>query len=89
METEKRPVDVISVCSADGQIRPLRLQFMDDQRQLMRIHIDDVVSVQEITHVGAEAHIFTCRARIFDRNAVFELKYAIRSHCWCLLRRIK
>ena len=44
-------VDVISVCNADGQIRPLRLQLQDEQHQLLRINIDEVVSVKEITHV--------------------------------------
>ena len=30
MEQEIRPVDVISMCSADGQIKPLRLRMEDD-----------------------------------------------------------
>ena len=51
-------VDVISVCNADGQIRPLRLQLQDEQHQLLRINIDEVVSVKEITHVGVEAQVF-------------------------------
>jgi hypothetical protein len=82
------PVDVISVCNADGTIKPLRLQLEDEERQLLRINIQEVVSVKEIQHVGVEAHIFLCRARVHDREWTFELKYTFRTHSWCLLRRV-
>ena len=84
MEQTMRPVDVISVCSADGQIRPLRLQLQDEQKQLMRINIDEIISVKEITHVGVEAMIFRCRARVWERAWMLELKYLFRSHTWQL-----
>ena len=34
------PVDVISVCSASGELRPLRLQLEDEEHQLLRINIE-------------------------------------------------
>ena len=55
MEQRMCPVDVISVCSADGEIRPLRLQLIDEEKQMLRINIEQVISVEEITHVGVEA----------------------------------
>lgn len=82
------PVDVISVCSADGDIRPLRLQMIDEERQLMRVNIEQILSTEEIEHVGAEAKIFLCRATVWDRKWLFELKYTFRSHCWCILRKL-
>ena len=48
------PVDVISVCSASGELRPLRLQLEDEEHQLLRIDIDEVVSVKEVPYVGVE-----------------------------------
>lgn len=83
-----RPVDVISVCSADGTIRPLRLQLEDEERQLLRINIQEIISVREIAHVGVEASIFLCRARVHECDWKFELKYTFRTHSWCMLRRI-
>ena len=82
------PVDVISVCSADGDIRPLRLRLEDEQHQLLRIDIEEIISVKEIQYVGIEAHVFLCRAFVRDREWLFELKYTIRTHCWCLLRKV-
>lgn len=82
------PVDVISVCSADGAIRPLRLRMEDEEHQLLRIDIDEVISVKEIQYVGIEAHVFLCRATVREREWVFELKYTIRTHCWCIMRKV-
>lgn len=82
------PVDVISVCSANGDIRPLRLRMEDEAHQLLRVDIDEVISVKPIQYVGIEAHVFLCRATVQGRKWLFELKYTIRSHSWCLTRRV-
>ncbi len=82
------PVDVISVCSANGDIRPLRLRMEDEHHCLMRVDIDEVISSKRIQYAGIEAHIFLCRATVRDRKWLFELKYTIRTHSWCLLRKV-
>ena len=82
------PVDVISVCNTQGEIRPLRFQLEDEEHQLLRVNIQEVVSIREIQHVGVEAHIFLCRARVHDRDWTFELKYTFRSHTWRLLGKV-
>ena len=88
MELKNCPVDVIAVCSAGGDIRPLRLRVEDEQHQLMRIDIDDVVSTKEIQYVGIEAVIYLCRATVEEKQWLFELKYTIRTHTWCWLRKV-
>ena len=82
------PVDVISMCSANGDIRPLRFRMEDEDHQLLRVDIDEVVSSKLIQYVGIEAHIFLCRARVRGKSTLFELRYTIRSHNWCLLRKV-
>lgn len=88
MQQKICPVDVISVCSASGDIRPLRLRMEDEEHQLLRVDIDEVISSRKIQYVGIEAHIFLCRATVENKKWLFELKYTIRSHCWCLLRKV-
>ena len=88
MELKNCPVDVIAVCSAGGDIRPLRLRVEDEQHQLMRIDIDEVVSTKEIQYVGIEAVVYLCRATVEDKQWLFELKYTIRTHTWCFFRRV-
>lgn len=82
------PVDVISVCSANGDIRPLRFRMEDEHHQLLRVDIDEVISSRQIQYVGIEAQVFLCRATVGERLWLFELKYTIRSHNWCLLRKV-
>ena len=88
MEQKVYPIDVISVCAASGEIRPLRLRMEDDSHNLLRIDIDEVVSVKSIQFVGIEAQIFLCRATVGGKQWLFELKYTIRTHTWCFFRRI-
>ena len=88
MRAESRPVDVIALCSAGGEIRPLRLRMEDEQSRPFRVDIDEVVSTKRITYVGVEAQLFLCKATVWGREWLFELKYAFRTHNWQIVRRI-
>ena len=82
------PIDVISVCSADGEIKPLRFRMEGEDHTLRRIDIAQVISTRKIQYGGIEGHIFLCKALVEGQEWLFELKYTIRTHCWCLFRRI-
>ena len=82
------PVDVIAMYSANGDILPLRLRMEDENHQLLRIDIEEVISSKKIQYVGIEAHVFLCKARVKGKESLFELKYTIRSHSWCLQRKV-
>lgn len=88
MAENNTPIDVICVCSAGGEIRPLRFRMEDEEHRLRRIDIDEVISTRKIQYVGIEAHIYLCRATVEGEQSLFELKYTIRSHSWCLFRRV-
>jgi len=88
MDNKIYPVDVISMCSASGEIRPLRLRMEDEQHQLLRIDIEEIISSKDVQYVGIEATVYLCRATVRDRKWLFELKYSIRSHTWSLLRKV-
>ena len=82
MEQKECPVDVIAMCSASGEIRPLRLRMEDEEHQLMR------VDIEEIVYVGIEATVYLCRATVRQKRWLFELKYTIRTHTWSLQRKV-
>ncbi len=88
VECTNTPVDVISVCSANGEIRPLRLRIETEDHRLLRVDIDEVVSSKKIQYVGIEAQVFLCRATVGESQWLFELKYTIRSHSWQFVRRV-
>ncbi len=79
------PVDVISMCSTEGEIRPLRLRLRDEEEALVRVDVEQVVKIRQIPYVGMEAQIFLCRATVHGRPWMFELKYSFRSHVWAFL----
>lgn len=88
MDGKVCPVDVISMCSANGDIRPLRFRMEDEDHQLLRIDVEEIISSKSIQYVGIEAQIFLCRATVKGKKTLFELRYTIRSHNWCLLRKV-
>ena len=88
MQVKVCPVDVISMCSANGDILPLRMRLEDEDHQLLRVNIDEVVSSKEVQYVGIEAHVFLCKATVRGKKWLFELKYTIRSHSWSLVRKV-
>ena len=89
MEQNIRPVDVISVCSAEGEIRPLRLRMADECQELVRMNIDEIISRKEIPYVGVEATVFWCRGSMWGRRYLLELKYSFRNHTWYLLKKLQ
>ena len=82
------PVDVIAMYSAGGEIRPLRFRMENEDHQLIRIDIEEIIRSKPIQYVGIEAKIFLCRANVEGKRTLFELRYTIRSHSWCLLRKV-
>lgn len=88
MRQKMCPADVISLCEADGQIRPLRVRFMDEEQSYRRLNIEHILRRDEVRHVGAEAQLFLCTATVEGKRWLFELKYTMRTHSWCLIGRL-
>lgn len=82
---ERRTVDMIALCSADGQVRPLRFQIKDADGEQIRVDVDEVISQKLTPYVGVEAYTYVCRATVHKRHFLVELKYYIRSHTWYVL----
>lgn len=88
MEIASFPVDVISICSANGEIRPLRMRMEMEDHRLLRLDVDEIVSIKEIQYKGIEAQIFLCRASAEGKQYLVELKYMIRIHSWSVTRKV-
>lgn len=88
MEQTRIPVDVISLCSADGEIRPLRIRVADDSQERFRGNVREILQVKETRYVGAESRTFLCRVQMGERSVLMELRYFLRSHSWQLTRQL-
>ena len=88
METGSHPVQVLSLCNADGQLQPLRFRFEDEAHQLHTVQVTEVLDTRKVSHVGIDMLSFLCRAEADGMRQLFELRYAIRAHRWHLARRL-
>ena len=70
MQSRLYPVDVICVCRADGNIRPLRIQVEDNSHMARRVDIQQVIDHRQLRYAGIEAHIFLCQA-LWDNRPWF------------------
>ena len=68
MEQNICPVDVISMCSASGEIRPLRLRMEDEAHQLLRIDIGRSSAVKKFSMWGLKPTSFSAGLR-YDRKS--------------------
>ena len=81
-------IEMISVCGVDGSLTPLRFRLEDEEHQLRTVAIRQVVCCNRIQYAGVDAIQYLCKAEVRGRETLFELRYAIRSHSWCLFRVI-
>ena len=88
MDAVNIPIQVISVCSADGALQPLRFRFEDEEHAMHIVNVLEVVDVRAVSYVGIEAFRYLCKAEEDGLRHLFELNYAVRAHRWALLRRI-
>jgi len=88
MELRNIPVQMLSVCGADGKMLPIRFRFEDEEHLMQTVSIDRVLSSNEVRYVGIEAVVFLCRAALGAKERLFELRYTLRTHRWVLLRVI-
>ena len=79
-------VDMISVCSADESLLPLRFRFEDRDHGVCRVQVTEVLACREIKYVTVEAYEYTCRARTEEREELIRVRYAVRSHRWSLFQ---
>ena len=85
MLSRVHPIDVISVCTADGEITPIRFRIETEENGLQRVDIAKVVSRKDIWCYGIESKIYLCKVQEGEYMRMYELRYSIRSHRWSLV----
>lgn len=88
MDALNLQVEMISVCSTDGQLKPLRFRFEDAEHRLQTVSITEILCDKEICYVGIEAFQYVCKGIMDGAEKMFELRYTVRSHKWILFREI-
>ncbi len=88
MSALNKPIEMISLCGTEGEIRPLRFRFEGMDQQLHTVKISEIVDTKQIMYGGSPSFQYLCKAIFGDREILFELKYAVKDHRWILFRYI-
>ena len=86
MDALNLPVEMISVCSREGDLRPIRFRLTPEEGDPVTVALRGIDMVQAVRYVGQEAVRYFCRGELDGRERRFELRYALRSHRWVLYR---
>ncbi len=83
-----QPIEMISFCTVNGELRPLRFRYEDETHRLHTVKIAEILVSKEIYYVGLQSYLFVCRAISDGQEKLFELRYNVKGHCWSLFRMI-
>lgn len=81
-------IDVIALCGADGELRPLRIRAVEETGEIITGNVRQIIDRKANNQICVESMLYLCRLEFDGRNVVVELKYHIRSHSWYLTRRL-
>lgn len=81
-------IDVITLCGADGELRPLRIRALEETGETIIGNVQQIIDRKENNRVCIESMLYLCRVDLDGRSVVVELKFHIRSHSWYLTRRL-
>lgn len=76
------PIQLVSVCSTLGDITPRWFRYEDEERLIIKVQISEVVTQNNISFVGIKMIQYICKAKIQEKERLFELRYDINSHKW-------
>ena len=88
MEALNWPVQVIVHCEANGDMRPLKFQYEDENHRIHTVQIEQITDSRKTKFVGIEAIHYICKGTVDEKEHLYELKYTINTHKWILFRKI-
>ena len=76
MDALNMPLEMIAVCSPDGELSPARFRLETESGERVTVRIRQIRRREEIR--------FDCLALLGGRLRRFELRYGVRAHRWTL-----
>ena len=86
MDALNTPVEMIAVCSPEGELSPARFRLETESGERVTVRIRQIRRREEIRLMGIESIRFDCLALLGGRLRCFELRYGVRAHRWTLWR---
>lgn len=82
------PIQLVSACSTLGQITPLWFRYENEERQIVTVKIQQVVSSKEEKHCGMDYISYVCWAQTEHQRRLIELRYRLSTHKWSFFQAL-
>lgn len=86
MKVIVRPIEMICLFKLDGEPRPLRFRYKDDDESYKVIKIDKIFNKKLEKIAGYETIIFRCQSLINGIQKVFEIRFELKTNKWILYK---
>ena len=86
MEIVNKPIEMISFCGTNGDLRPLRFRYEDEAHHPRIVRVREIISSRESQLLGLTSFLYLCRAMVSGKDQLFELRYTVKNHNWVLYR---
>ena len=87
-QTVNIPIQIISVFSTLGDIKPLFFRLENEDHTIQTVKIDRILAHKETSINGIKEIRYTCEATIFEQTKLFTITYNIASHKWRLFQML-
>lgn len=82
------PIQTLCIVSTTGDVRPVWFRYEDEQHNIIKVVIQEILSFKETKLAGRKELLFTCSAMNGNTMSIFDIKYAIDTHKWVLCRKV-
>ena len=79
MDALNMPLEMIAVCSPEGELSPARFRLETESGERITVRIRQIRRREEIRLMGVESIRFDCLALLGGRLRRFELRYGVRA----------
>lgn len=86
MKIVKKPIEVISYCDMQGNIKPMKFRFQDDDNCWINVKVDKIMKRDIEKLAGYKMLVYTCVSNIEGVQKIYELKCEIDSSKWLLFK---
>lgn len=86
MKIMSKPIEVISYTDNNGELKPLRFRIQLEDKSVMVVKIDKIITKEKEKLAGNNMLIFKCQSLIDNIEMLFELKYELSTCRWILYK---
>ena len=86
MKVVAKPIDMITYFTGDGEVKPIRFRLETEDKKLIVVRVDHIISVTKEKMAGNYMFVFVCQSTIGNETKLYELKYDISTCRWILFK---